>query len=373
MEAIARSLQSGSRARKFGALLAAAAFFVLTTLLLPLHFVLETAQDEERVLALLSKERLDSLGTRAIVLELQKRETVLALRGSPLELSTADLQHIVHDTFTADDFLAKAAETHGALLRYVRHTPPDSIFFISLRREKPILLDNSSARLHAKFDALKPCGVQSHFGIAWDVLHDKLTGMTEEELLGHFPDCRPPDFIASKVHAGIDRRTEAMKTTGADSVRMLPSRHGDDHPTHRAVVLGLRAADRVLVKGAGFLFLVLATLLGVSMILNRHESSGNLRGIAIMLVLVGAILALEGLLLRSHVGRPGTLQQVFADALDRMIETRRAWFHVAFYAIEKVVTDAGSRIVWVGAVLGGAGVALVLTRRPRRRGGSIQT
>ena len=95
---------------------------------------------------------------------------------------------------------------------------------------------------------------QSNLGIAWGVLHDKLSDMTEEELLRHFPDCRPPDFIASKVHAGIDRRTDAMKTTGADSVRMLPSRHGRDHPVHRAVVLGLRAADRVLVGGAGLLF-----------------------------------------------------------------------------------------------------------------------
>jgi len=69
---------------------------------------------------------------------------------------------------------------------------------------------------------------------------------------------------------------------------------------------------------------------------------------------------LEGILLRTQAGRPGTLQQVFADPLARMIETRRAWFHIAFYAIENVLTDAGGRIVWVGAVLGAVGLASVL-------------
>jgi len=219
-----------SYARSLGAGLAAAAFVVLSALLLPLHFVLATAQDEERVPALLSKDRLNALGTRAIVLELKKRPTVLALRGSPLELSAADLQHIVHASFTPEAYLAKAAEMHGALLHYVRHTPPDSIFFLSVRREKPILIDCGRACLHAKFDALKPCSSWSVLGIGWHVLSDKLSDMTEVELMRKLPDCRPPGFIASKVHAGVDRRSDAMKTTCADSVRVLPSRHGRDHP-----------------------------------------------------------------------------------------------------------------------------------------------
>jgi len=357
-----------SRVKRLGTGLAGALFLILATLLLPLHFVLESAQNEERVPGLLSKERLDVLGKRAIVLELQKRDLVLELRSSPLEMSTIDLQRVVDDTFTPEDFLAKAAETHGALLHYVRHTSPDSIFFISVRREKPILIDSGRARLHAKFDSWKPCGTWSMLGIGWHVMHEKFSDKTELELLRQFPNCRPPDFIASKVHAGVDRRSDAMKTTCPDSVRVLPSRHGSDHPTHRAVVLGLRLADRLLVEGAGLLYCTLVVLLGINLVLRRRDGRMGLRHFATVLVLAGAILVLEGILLRSQMGRPGTLQQLFADPLASMVESRRAWFHIAFYAIENVLTDAGGRIVWVGAVLGVVGIALALATWLRRHG-----
>lgn len=316
-----------------------------------------TAATTPLLMTLLEDTALYRLGMPAVAAEVAGSDVVARLNTGPLRLTREDVDRALRSHFGPEDVALKAREVHAGLVRFVRAYPRDSIFRVSIVRERPILVGPAERRVVRNYRSLPECGFATDLGVLGRAGRWKLFGDGPgTEFLETLPECRPPAPVADAVVRGVRAEFDRMLVVGEDSVDAFPDPATVDWPTFSRLVRRLQAADRFLASGAP------VPLLGVVLLLAATAAAGRrVRFLPEGWPLVAALGAghlVVGLGLRAG-GLPELVLSAFGGEPGRGAEVQRLWLELGAYAVDRLLVFVSGGLLLAGAVLGLGGLLAV--------------
>lgn len=314
-----------------------------------------TATSTRLLMTELEDTALYRLGIPVTAAELADSDIAAEFNKGPLRLTRDDIHEILVTHFGAEDVALKAREFHSGVLRYIRAYPRDSIFRMSIRRERPILVRAAKRRMLENYRSLPDCDAATDLGILGRAGWRKLFGGgSAEAFLESLPSCHPPGPVAKPVIEGVEVEMRRMTISGADSLDAFPDPATVRWATYSGVIRRIQTVDRTLARSAWI------WLGGILLIVIAAGTIGGrvavLPGGWLVVWALGAGLVAVGLGLRFE-DLSTLVLAAFGAEPGQGSEIQRLWLDLASYALGRVLRFASSALLVTGAVLAASGTA----------------
>lgn len=299
-----------------------------------------------------------------VAAELDDSDMAGRINTGPLRLSRKDIERILVRRFGPEDLALKAREVHAGLIRYVRTYPRDTIFRISIRRERPILARAAEDRVLERFQALPECDLDDDVDALGRAGIQKLfEGSSDREFLEGLPNCRPPDAVAEPVMEGVQNEFQRLVLEENDSVDAFPDPSTGDLEGYSARITRIQTIDRFLGR-APWISLVLVGAVLLAVVAASRRTAFLPGGWALLFALGVGLAVSAGFLGLEEL--PGRVLEAFGGRPEDGDEIRRLWLDLGAYGVRRTLHTARNLVGIPGLVLTAGGAAgLIASGRSR--------